>query len=356
MNFRQGLRALLVVPALLPAAGPCSAVAAGTFEARADGDLLWLDNGAGLRAAVAPARGGELAGLAIEHAGRWHELLYRGLDYSDAPGWRGKAPLLWPATGISIAPDGTKNRYLLDGQPCEMPFHGFARLRAWEVVRTGVDGSGAFAVLSLRDDADSRRSYPFAFVLQVTYRLEADHLRLDYQVTAGADNTGPMPFSIGNHVTFRAPLTAEGDAADVAFETTQPVLLLTGEDKAFRGQTLPSPFTNRHALSELPRRSGVSLGGGTGPATLVVHDPSGLRITLSHEASAEPAPPAARFTLWADTEDGFFSPEPWVGTQNSLNSGAGLVRLAPGQRWTWSVVIIPSWPAPTLHPVSESPS
>ena len=68
---------------------------------------------------------------------------------------------------------------------------------------------------------------------------------------------------------------------------------------------------------------------------------SGLVLWLRHAASAEPEPPAIRFNLWADAGEGFFSPEPWIGTQNCLNTGAGAVRLEPGDEWRWRIEIMP---------------
>ncbi len=52
-------------------------------------------------------------------------------------------------------------------------------------------------------------------------------------------------------------------------------------------------------------------------------------------------PPVVLFNLWGDPEAGSFSPEPWVGLQNSLNLQQGLVRLSPGRSWTWTVRIRP---------------
>ena len=57
-----------------------------------------------------------------------------------------------------------------------------------------------------------------------------------------------------------------------------------------------------------------------------------------------------------DTEEGFFSPEPWIGTQNALNSGAGLLRLEPGVEWRWRIEIEPSRPgSPAAIPQEQSP-
>jgi len=196
--------------------------------------------------------------------------------------------------------------------------------------------------------------YPFGFELQVTYRLEAERLQLEYRVQADAANPQPMPFSIGNHITFRAPLIDGPDeAADVQFETGLPTQLLTGADKAYRGDSRASPLRGRHALRDLPQRESASLSGTDADARLVVNDPSGLRVILSHRASAEPAAPVVRFNLWADMEQGFFSPEPWLGTQNSLNSGFGLIRLAAGEQWRWLISIEPTMPVPAITPAAE---
>jgi len=64
-------------------------------------------------------------------------------------------------------------------------------------------------------------------------------------------------------------------------------------------------------------------------------------MRLSHTASQIPEPPVVLFNLWGDAGDGFFSPEPWVGLQNSLVLGQGLVRLEPGEAFDWTVRIAP---------------
>ena len=50
-----------------------------------------MSPGGELQAYIAPAHGGDLAGLELRRAGRWSELLYRGLDYRPTDGWTGKA-------------------------------------------------------------------------------------------------------------------------------------------------------------------------------------------------------------------------------------------------------------------------
>lgn len=317
--------------------------AASSAAASADQDagFIVLQDGGSLRATVAPAHGGELSGLELEIDGRWHELIYRARDYSETSGWRGKAPLLWPAVGMTLDPDsGVRGHYVGD-RFFPMPAHGFVRDRAWRLVEQGEDSGGSFARLAISSDEETRAYYPFEFELAVNYRLDEGSLQIRYEVLAGLQNPSPMPFSIGNHVTFKAPLLGRGEARSVRFRTGMPEQLIRAENRTFSGQVVPSPFLGEQPLSALPMRKAVSLGGGAGPAELLVIDPSGLVLRLRHQASRQPEKPFIQFNLWADTEEGFFSPEPWLGTQNSLNTGAGLVRLEPGESWDWSITITP---------------
>lgn len=306
-----------------------------------DAGLVVLQNDTGMRAVVAPDQGGELSGFSILFNGNRHELLYRAMDYSDQPGWRGKAPLLWPAAGISVVGHNQEKGYELNGVHHTMPFHGFARSQPWQLVKKEQSAGHASVTLELSDNEVSRRHYPFGFLLQVEYRLDAEKLSLIYRVSSDAANTQRMPFSIGNHITFNAPLIAGSKPGDVQFENDFPDRLVTGANKAFSGVVESSSFRGRHYLAELPRRKSVSLGGSPGVSGLTIHDPSGLWLRLAHRSSRLPEHPFIQFNLWADTVDGFFSPEPWVGTQNSLNTGAGLITLLPGERWEWIIDIIP---------------
>ncbi|MGD9021223.1 MAG: hypothetical protein PVF46_05455, partial [Lysobacterales bacterium] len=331
------------IPSLLPS---LLFAAAASLWAAEDVDFITLDNGGDLRAVVAPAQGGELAGLAVRSGDTWHELLYRAMDYGDRPGWRGKAPLLWPATGISIHPDAGSNHYSLNGVPYPMPFHGFARGQSWRVLERPRPDKPASVVLAINESPQTRAYYPFGFELRVEYRLDDEKLSMFYTIEADVGNSGSMPFSIGNHITFKAPLIPGGDADAVRFYNDLPDMLLRKPDKTFSGEIVPSTFRGWRSLAELPVQQAVSLGGSTGLAELLVSDPSGLQLRLAHRASWEPSPPAIRFNLWANSGAGFFSPEPWLGVQNSLNSGAGLVKLMPGETWSWNVDIMPSWALP----------
>lgn len=276
------------------------------YSVNSQDQFIILENGGDIRVAVAPDEGGELSGFSVFFDGGWHELLYRALDYSDQTGWRGKAPLLWPATGISIIDEDQKNAYKLGEKQYEMPFHGFARTQKWQTVNRSWSTKSASIRLRLKDNDETRRYYPFAFELVVEYRLQADRLSMIYTVTADAGNGAEMPFSIGNHITFNAPLIEGSKAADLQFENSFTDLLDKDANKAFAGATRPSPYQGRHGLNDLPKRGSVSLGGQQNPAELTIYDPSGLKLRLLHHNSSAPVQPAIQFNLWADTETGFF--------------------------------------------------
>ena len=68
--------------------------------------IVLRDNLVGVEAAIAPSQGGELSSYRVRFRGEWVELLFHARDYSPGPGFKGKAPLLWPAVGAQY-PVGT---------------------------------------------------------------------------------------------------------------------------------------------------------------------------------------------------------------------------------------------------------
>jgi galactose mutarotase-like enzyme len=81
-------------------------------------------------------------------------------------------------------------------------------------------------------------------------------------------------------------------------------------------------------------KQAVTLGGYPKGIWMTLTDPAGLAVLLEHTPSAIPQE-ACLFNMWVDAEAGYFSPEPWVGMQNSFVSGDGLIKLKPGGEWRW---------------------
>ena len=292
-----------------------------------------------LVAYLAPEQGGELAGLQLLRPGPPRELLYRGRDYSRQPGWSGKAPILWPATGRNLATgevrqgNGDLGSWRVDGELRPMPIHGFARDLPWAVEAARPDR----VRLVLRDGPQTRASFPFGFRLETTYGVEPAGLLIRQRVGAAPQNRRPMPFSIGNHITFAVPLVPGGAAARVVVRTPAMRRVMLDAAGYPTGEVASVPFPTT-PLGALPPRTAIALSGYR-PLTAwaSLEDPAGLTVRISHRADRWPAGDPVLFNLWGDPAAGFFSPEPWVGKQNSLASGDGAIQLNPGEVWTWEI-------------------
>lgn len=296
-----------------------------------------------LRAFIAPDHGGDLAGLQVRIHGDWQELLYRGMDYRPAPGWTGKAPVLWPATGRNfLNPVGSADEgalgWVFQGKAYPLLIHGFARDQAWQVVGQGRCGKAAWLQLLLRDNAKTRKVYPFGFSLTSDYILTSETLYLRQTVRADAANGAAMPFSIGNHITFRVPLLPGGSGTTIATPATREILY----DAALRpnGQTKDVDFSAPRVLSGSSWVPAVSLSGYPDDQVFArIADASGFAVTVSHTEDARPSGTPVLFNLWGDPQNGYFAAEPWAGKQNSLMTGDGAISLAPGRAFEWIVAV-----------------
>src|SRR5206468_153327 len=218
--------------------------------------------------------------------------------YTPTEGWRGKAPLLWPATGRSLSPRGAG--YIFKDRFYPMADHGFVRDMPWAVGRRGSDESAAYASLHLTDTASTRSQYPFGFRLAVDYRVRGGALQIRYTVTAALDNSDPMFFSIGNHI-FRTPFLAGTQPADLKLFTPASVEIMKSPDRLPTGKTTAWKLDRPVTLSSLKRNEAMSLSGYSGEEPYVtLEDPGGLGIRLSHSASSIPPQPVVLFNLWGD--------------------------------------------------------
>ncbi|MHC4250512.1 MAG: aldose 1-epimerase family protein [Planctomycetota bacterium] len=120
-----------------------------------------------------------------------------GIEYiwqSDPAFWTGAAPILFPIIG------GLKGgTYRYKGADYSMPSHGLVRKKEWEFVSC----DGRTAQFQTRSDAETKKAYPFDFVLTARYALDGNRLSVTYDVTnSGAER---MYFSIGSHPAFNVP-------------------------------------------------------------------------------------------------------------------------------------------------------
>jgi galactose mutarotase-like enzyme len=260
---------------------------------------LYSDPASGAALRLVPERGGLLSGWRCE--GR--EMLYFDAERFADPSLsvRGGVPVLFPICGnlpndILPLPQGS----------FPLPQHGFARTMAWQLEELADKG----VRLSLEDDEASRAHYPFAFRLELEYRLEPQALAIKARVHhRGASGSAPMPFSLGLH-----PYLAVSDPAAVD---------LTGLPARCLDHHTMEPDATESQLQDLGR--GVDLlCEARGPVRLL--DPAaGRTITL------ETTSPFDLVVIWTDPPRPMVCLEPWTAPRGALTSGDRRLELAAGE-------------------------
>lgn len=124
-----------------------------------------------------------------------------GAEYlwrADPAFWDRTSPILFPFVGSVNGKE-----YRAKGRTYAMNQHGFARDMEFGLLSQSEDEIW----FELRDNEETRKMYPFAFLLRLGYRLLADGVEVKWQV----ENPGKeeLAFSIGGHPGFNCPL--EGD-------------------------------------------------------------------------------------------------------------------------------------------------
>ena len=303
------------------------------------------DNVVGAEAAVAPTEGGELSSFKVTFKGQKVELLYHARDYESKAGFQGKGPLLWPAVGAQYPVDAPPKdscgmgSYMAMGHSYPMMCHGFAKSVPWKEVKRSADGQGARVTLELVSSDATRKYYPYAFRLDATYELVDGQLTVDYVVAADAANPEPMPFSIGNHIAFNAPLLKGSDPSKMQFETQNTTQILRDAAGLVNGKSKERSFYEPEELGSFNAQVALPLAGYKSQPFSRMIDPQGMVVRLTQTASTSLPEPLIRVNAYGGPSVGYFCPEPWFGVQNSLNTGVGVVKLAPGQQWRWRLAI-----------------
>jgi galactose mutarotase-like enzyme len=279
--------------------------AAAMFSIRAvDGVIPTLelaDEASGGLAVLAPSRGGILARLRV--SGR--EVLYLDQATFDdrSANVRGGSPVLFPSPGKLTA-----DSFSWNGVHGAMKQHGFARNLPWEVVSTSTQGA-ASATLRLTSSEATRAQYPWDFTAEYTYSLRDRALGIEMLFTNHA--TTPMPFGAGFHPYFAVP-----DADKVRVRIPTPATRAfdnTGKREIdFNGFDLTLPEVDLHLLDHGGSEASISV-------------PGGLSVALRG------SPELTRWVIWTLKGRDFVCLEPWTCPGNALNTGEGLLVLAPGE-------------------------
>ena len=275
------------------------------FSTRAvDGVIPTLelaDEASGSLAVLAPSRGGILARLRL--AGR--EILYldRATFEDRSANVRGGCPVLFPSPGKL-----TGDAFTRDGVHGAMKQHGFARALPWDVVSVSDQGA-ASATLRLASNEATRAQYPWDFTADYTYSLRDKVLGVEMLFTN--HSATPMPFGAGFHPYFAVP---EADKARARIPTPA-----TRAFDSTRKREIPFPGLD-FTLPEIDLHL-VDHGGST--ASLQIE--GGKAVTLRG------SPELSRWVIWSLRGRDFICLEPWTCPGDALNTGEGLLVLAPGE-------------------------
>ena len=124
--------------------------------------------------------------------------------------WRDRAPFLFPIVGRLL-----DDKYILDGKEGTIPMHGFARMMEFTVTEQTENS----VTLELHENEKTLQWYPFRFTVKAVYTLGGDKLAIRHDITNHTDRD--MPFSIGEHPGFNAPLLPGDQVGDFYLEFSQ---------------------------------------------------------------------------------------------------------------------------------------
>ncbi len=216
----------------------------------------------------------------------------------DAQWWTGRSPILFPIVGQ--APD---NRLTIDGQTYEMNQHGFARRSEF----TLVSATETLCRYELVASEATRKVYPFAFRLVVSYALEGPKLTVSAEVENG--DSRPMPFGFGFHPAFLWPMPgAAGKAHTVTLDNGAEPAMLRLEGGLVNPEKLASPFhAGRLVLDAAQFKADAMM------------FPEGAGSGLTYAADGGPALKFAfenlpNLAIWQKPGAPFICIEPWHGT------------------------------------------
>lgn len=119
------------------------------------------------------------------------EYLWQG----DSKYWGGRAPIMFPICGRFF---GGKYTYL--GKEYEMGSHGIARHSEFSLKSQ----EKSKITLSLVGNDQTKKSYPFDFVFDVTFSLKGSALSVEYKVKNTDEKD--LIFGLGAHPAFNVPL------------------------------------------------------------------------------------------------------------------------------------------------------
>lgn len=255
---------------------------------------------------------------------------------ADPAFWNRHAPVLFPNVGKYYGGHFTYN-----GTDYPMGQHGFARYTEFEQAASGEN----FVTYRLCADEESKKVYPFDFVLEITHRLNGNRLTVEWNVK-NTDNK-EMYFTIGGHPAFNVNVLPDTDFEDYSLvfkEGTEKLsyVLLDAEsgtaigDKVYELELTDSKYALKKDMFD--KDALVFDGGQIEWAALALPDG---KPYIALESKGFP-----NFGIWSKPGAPYVCLEPWCGRcdnkgfEGEISEKPGIIALKAGETFKKSYDII----------------
>jgi galactose mutarotase-like enzyme len=235
--------------------------------------------------------------------------------------WQGRSPVLFPIIG------GQKNGfYLYEGKRYPIDKHGFAMRSNFTLVQKN---SGSLCMV-LIDSAKTREMYPFAFQLEVCFKLYGNSVVVVYSLVNRWEKA--IPYCIGGHTGYQIPFGIRGDDETycIEFEKTETVSRHLLQNGLLQGT---QPLLEKERV--LPITDSLFQQG-----AIVLKDHKSRAVTLRPQ-NAGPSvrvefPDFEYLGLWKEPGERFICIEPWIGCTSSFDDSQEILqkdglKLLPGR-------------------------
>lgn len=269
-------------------------------------------------ATILPQRGALISELTLTGVGSvfWMPKTF-DVNSTNWPG--GGLPFLFPFAG-RVQQAGQMHFYKLADEIFPMPLHGFSWSSKWDVV----DVQSASVRLQLQSSLESRKLYPFDFLIIMDVTLKETCILIDVEMknldSQSNNSRQKMPVAVGWHPYFNL--------------MKSPAKLIIDAKKVH-------PVT-KDGMAGNPIDSLVHLGEGPWPLpkaelqSLILGSlgqPRAHLLRSSHSITVDCAPSALfnYFVTWSNEPQEFICIEPWMSQPNAVASPTGCRWLAGGE-------------------------
>ena len=247
--------------------------------------------------------------------------------------WSGQSPVLFPTVGAL-----KDDRYIFDGQTYEMPRHGFARRKVFEVKNSSENE----VIFQLNSDDETLAFYPFEFSLEIRYTLTDNKLTVSYQVKNKSEKE--MYFSLGAHPGFAID-TENGlkyDDYEIAFSDDEQLEIHPLIDNLISKETQTIELKNKALpLSyELFAKDALVMTTMKSKELILRNNQNENQVIFTFSNFPY-------FGIWAAKKADFVCLEPWQGIADledhnqELTEKFGILKLGINEEWKgdWAVEI-----------------